>query len=116
MITCLCEIILSFMENAFDSLKFFDELKAAEVPERQSRVQAEALRTAFASHDASRMKELATKGDLRETELRLQKEILELENRLDKRIENSKHEMLKWMIGAMIAQTALLVAIFAFLK
>ena len=88
------------MENVFDPLKFFDELKAADVPEKQARAQAEAMRAAFASYDASRMKELATKGDLREMELRL-----------ENRIENSKQEMLKWVIGTIITQTALIVAV-----
>ena len=77
------------MENVFDPLKFFDELKAADVPEKQARAQAEAMRAAFASYDASRMKELATKGDLREVELRI----------------------LKWVIGTIITQTALIVAV-----
>lgn len=73
------------MEHAFDPLKFFDELKAADVPEKQARAQAEAMRNAFAAYDSSRMKELATKGDLREAELRI----------------------LKWVIGTIIAQTTL---------
>ena len=73
------------MEYAFDPLKFFDELKAADVPEKQARAQAEAMRNAFAAYDASRMKELATKGDLREAETRI----------------------LKWVIGTIIAQTTL---------
>ena len=77
------------MENVFDPLKFFDELKAADVPEKQARAQAEAMRAAFASYDASRMKELATKGDLREVELRI----------------------LKWVIGTIITQIALIVAV-----
>ena len=82
--------------SIFDPLKFFDELKAADVPEKQARAQAEAMRNAFAAYDAGRMKELATKGDmalirgeLRDTELRI----------------------LKWVIGTIITQTALIVAV-----
>lgn len=100
------------MENVFDPLKFYDELKAADVPDRQARAQAEAMRNAFAAYDASKMKELATKGDIamartemRETELRLQSEIRSTELRL-----------VKWMVGIIVTQTALLVAIFAYLK
>lgn len=93
------------MESVFDPLKFFDELKVAGVPEKQARAQAEAMRSAFAAYDASRMKELATKADLREVELRL-----------DNKIENSKHEMLKWLIALLLAQSAFLVAVFAYFK
>lgn len=82
-------LILILMESVFDPLKFYDELKAAEVPEKQARAQAEVMRNAFAAYDASKMKELATKGDLREVELRI----------------------LKWVIGAIITQTALIIAV-----
>lgn len=40
----------------------------------------------------------------------------ELEMRLAEKIESGKHEVLKWMIGLLLTQSALLVAIFAFLK
>lgn len=77
------------MDSVFDPLKFYDDLKAADVPEKQARAQAEAMRNAFAAYDASKMKELATKGDLRDAELRI----------------------LKWVIGTIITQTALIVAV-----
>lgn len=77
------------MENVFDPLKYFDELKAADVPEKQARAQAEAMRAAFAAYDANRMKELATKADLRDVELRI----------------------LKCVIGTIITQTALIIAV-----
>lgn len=77
------------MENVFDPLKYFDELKAADVPEKQARAQAEAMRAAFAAYDANRMKELATKADLRDVELRI----------------------LKWVIGTIITQTTLIIAV-----
>lgn len=88
------------MENVFDPLKFHDELKAADVPDKQARAQAEAMRSAFAAYDASKMKELATKGELREVELRL-----------ENKMENSKQEILKWVIGTFITQTALIIAV-----
>lgn len=89
------------MDNVFDPLKFYDELKAADVPEKQARAQAEAMRNAFAAYDASRMKELATKGDIQSVRL----EMKEMELRL-----------VKWMIGIVLTQTAALIAVFAFLK
>ena len=45
-----CQLIFLFMENVFDPLKFFEDLKAADVPEKQARVQAEAMRAAFAAY------------------------------------------------------------------
>ena len=72
-------------------------IKAADVPEKQARVQAEAMRNAFAVYDASEVKELATKGDLRETEARLQKEMREIGLRL-----------LKWQFGIGIALAAIM--------
>lgn len=93
------------MENVFDPLKFFDELKAADVPEKQARAQAEALHNAFSAYDASRRLELATKGDLREVELRL-----------ENKIESMRHELLKWLIGLLLAQSGFLVAVFAWLR
>lgn len=89
------------MENVFDPLKFYDELKAADVPERQARVQVEAMCNAFAVFDAGKMKELATKGDIQNLRL----EIREIELRL-----------IKWMVGIIVTQSALLVATFAYLK
>ncbi len=95
------------MESVFDPLKFYDELKAADVPDKQARAQAEAMRSAFAAYDASRMKELATKGDIQSVSL----EIKEIEMRLSERIEAGKQEMLKWVVGTIITQTALIIAV-----
>lgn len=36
--------------------------------------------------------------------------------RLENRIESNKHELLKWISSAMVAQTTLFIAIFAFLR
>ena len=86
------------MDNVFDPLKFYDELKAADVPDKQARAQAEAMRNAFAAYDAGRVKELATKGDLREVRHELRDEI-----------KASDLRILKWVIGTIIPQTALIV-------
>ena len=95
----------------FDSLKFYDKLKAANVPEKQARAQAEIMRDAFAAYDAGKMKDLATKGDIasvrsdmRETEARLQKEMREMELRL-----------LKWQIGGFAALAAIMAKGFGWL-
>ena len=36
--------------------------------------------------------------------------------RLENRMEANKHEILKWMLGILLAQTALIVAVMAFLR
>lgn len=99
--------------TTFDSLGYFEKLKAAGVPDEQARVQAEAMRqqteaqrialqTALDKYDEAGRKELATKGDLRETELRLQAEIRATELRL-----------LKWQIGIMLTGFGALAVIMA---
>lgn len=100
------------MESIFDPLKFYDDLKAADVPDKQARLQTEAMRAAFAAYDANRMKEFATKGDIQSVRL----EMKEMELRLSERIEAGKHEILKWLVGLLLTQSAFLVAIFAYLK
>lgn len=59
--------------TTFDALAYFEKLKAAGVSEPQAKAQAEAMRSAFAAYDESRTKELSTKADLKELELRLLK-------------------------------------------
>jgi len=60
------------MAVTFDTLEYVNELKAADVPDKQAEAQAKAMRrvldTALTDHASA----LATKGDLRELELRLQ--------------------------------------------
>ena len=80
--------------TTFDTLGYFEKLKAAGMPEAQAKVQVEAMQDMVKNYDDSLRKELATKADL----------------------QNVKFEILKWMVGGFIAQTALLVAILAFLR
>lgn len=91
--------------TTFDSLGYFEKLKEAGVPEAQARVQAAAFREFSAIQEEMARKELATKMD-----------VIQAEMRLTERIENSKHEVLKWTITTVVAQTALIIAVIAFLK
>ena len=59
--------------QTFDSLAYFEQLKAAGMPEEQAKVQANAFRDFSAIQEANSRQELATKMDLRELELRLLK-------------------------------------------
>ena len=86
---------------AFDTLEYFEKLKSAGVSESQAKVQVEAMQGVINSYDMATRKELATKDDIQD----VRNEIAE-----------TKHEILKWVVTAMIAQTALLVGIIAFLR
>lgn len=91
--------------TTFDSLGYFEKLKEAGVPDEQAKVQAVTFREFTAIQEENARKELATKMDVMQTEMRLAE-----------KMENSKHEILKWMMGMLVAQTALIVAVLAFIK
>jgi len=59
----------TFTMSSFDTLAYVKRLKEADVPEKQAEAQAEALRAALDTQD------VATKGDLRELELKLRNDI-----------------------------------------
>jgi hypothetical protein len=81
----------------FDTLKFVKTLKGAGVSEAQ----AEAFSTAVQeSHEAA---EVATKSDVRDAVSTLRQEMSEM-----------KFELLKWMVGLLIGQTGLLLALLKF--
>ncbi len=76
----------------FDTLKFANQLKAAGVPAVQAEAEAKALSEVFETN----LSELATNKDM------------------DIKLANLKFELLKWMIGLLIAQTGLLLALLKF--
>ena len=80
--------------TTFDTLGYFEKLKAAGVPEEQAKVQADALRELIDDR-------LTTKQDLRELETRLDNKIEKLEYRLTIRLGG--------MMAASIAIVAALV-------
>lgn len=57
----------------FDTLGYFEKLKAAGFTEAQAKVQVEAMQGVIRKYDEDSRKELATKLDLKEVELRLLK-------------------------------------------
>ena len=87
--------------TTFDTLSYFEKLKAAGVPEAQAKVQVEVMQGVVQQYDEASRKELATKGDIQDVRNEL---------------KDTKHEILKWMTATMVAQTALIVAVIAFLK
>ncbi|WP_298069557.1 hypothetical protein [uncultured Mailhella sp.] len=60
-------------DTTFDSLGYFEKLKAAGFSETQARVQVEAMQGIVRTYDEDSRRELATKLDLKEIELRLLK-------------------------------------------
>lgn len=87
--------------TTFDTLTYFERLKEAGFSEQQAKVQVEAMQDVVKSYDQASRKELATKGDIQDVRNEL---------------HNVKHEILKWMVTAMLAQTAILIGLMAFLK
>lgn len=94
----------------FDTLDYFEKLKEAGVPEKQAKVQADAMRCQNEAQisaynnlvkelDEKTKHELATKGDVRESELRLQKEIEKVRAEMHK----IKYDLLLWQFGIGIA-------------
>jgi len=85
----------------FDTHKFVKTLEEAGVPEPQAEAFSTAVRE---SHEAA---ELATKGDLRELELRLDARFGYIDTRFEK--VHGEMLLLKWMLGLLIAGVASLV-------
>ena len=87
-------------KNVAATQKKVDELNAQ---------QAEAQNAALQKILESRDRELATRGDLRETELRLQKEI----EGVRAEIKDAELRLLKWQIGIMLTGFGALAVIMA---
>lgn len=83
---------------AFDTLKFVRRLRDAGVEERQAEAFSEALREV----QEVQLKDLATKGDLRELEVRM-------EAKLEKELAPIRADLVlvKWMLALVITATVL---------
>jgi hypothetical protein len=99
---------------AIDTLKLARKLEAGGFTPQQAAAAAEALGECLATATS----DMATKADftdlrrdLRETELRLEARMTTLEARMTTTVADAKAEILKWMFGAMVAQTGLIVAL-----
>lgn len=80
----------------FDTLAFSRRLQAAGVPREQAEAMADA--------HADAMKELVAAQDL------------VTKHDLDLALATLKHDLLRWMLGFLTAQTALIVAVLAYVK
>ncbi len=104
--------------TTFDSLGYFEKLKAAGVPEEQAKVQAEAMRQqaeeqrsvlqkALEKYDETNRRELATKGDVQDVRLEIEKVRAE--------VEKVKYDLLKWQIAGWVALAAIMAKGFGWL-
>ncbi|NVZ08405.1 DUF1640 domain-containing protein [Allochromatium humboldtianum] len=89
----------------FDTLKFVRTLKDSGIPESQAEAITEAVRAA--QQDI----EPVIRPDLRELELRLDARIRETELRLEAKLAEAKADLTRWVIGAGLLQTTVIVGV-----
>ena len=70
----------------------------------------------FEKADEKWKQELATIADLYAAKTELQGEMQKLRSEIIERTAETKHDILRWIVGGFIAQTALLMAVLAFLR
>ncbi len=83
----------------------------ADAMRQQAEVQVSALREAIEKYDEAGRRELAAKADVRESELRLQKEIEKVRAEIERvraETEKVKYDLLKWQIGGWVALAAIM--------
>ncbi|MEO5327058.1 MAG: CCDC90 family protein [Magnetococcus sp. THC-1_WYH] len=80
----------------FDTLEFTEQLKASGVPEDQAKGHAKAMARVLEQVEESRLKELATKGDIQQ---------------LETKIAELRAEIVKWMFGVAAGQAMFIIAI-----
>jgi hypothetical protein len=91
--------------STFDTHEFFNELKGAGFSEQQAEVITKLQKTTIAAtleqarHDYQ-LDDLATKRDLKELELRLEVKLAE-----------NKADLIRWVVGVGVLQTALVTAL-----
>jgi hypothetical protein len=89
---------------AFDTLKLARKLESAGMPSKQAQDTSVALSESFVEWLS--MGNIATREDVQKLEAKIDK----IEARLETKIEATKAEILKWMFGAIGAQTFILLA------
>jgi hypothetical protein len=98
--------------SSFDTHAFFNELKGAGFTEQQAEVITKLQKTTItttleqARHDYQ-LDDLTTKRDLKELELRLESRIKDTELK----IVESKADLIRWVVGVGVLQTALITAL-----
>ena len=84
-------------------LQVYEALIAAGAPKEAAKTAAESINKAIDSRYQIHSKQLATQGDVEKVRAEIEKVRAE--------ISNTKNDIIKWVIGLFIAQTALLMTI-----
>jgi len=84
--------------SSFDTLRYVQRLRAADVPESQAEAQAEALREALADQSAAQAGQVATKADIAEVRSATKAEFADVRNAITEVRGDVK--LLKWMLGS----------------
>ena len=84
----------------FDSLEYMRKLEAGGFTRQQAESQADALRQVLERHAATERDNIATKGDVNDLRLEIEK--------VRKEIEQATYAMLKWYIGGGVAMAAIM--------
>ncbi|MTW20802.1 DUF1640 domain-containing protein [Allochromatium palmeri] len=90
-------------------VELYEALSTAPDDRTRARVIAEAFERLEDRYP--HLPDLATQGHVRESELRLQKEIEQLRAELKLDIERIKSDLLKWLVPLMFAQVAAIAAL-----
>ena len=95
----------------FDTLDYFEKLKRAGFTEAQAKVQVEAMQGVVRQYDEASRKDIATKGDIQDVRLEIEKVRAELKTDMEK----VKYDLLKWQIGGWVALAAIMAKGFGWL-
>ena len=100
---------------AFDTHAYVKRLVSAGMPEPQAEVIADEQRSLMANELATKrdMKELETalKRDMKELETALKRDLMDVETRLEVKLAETKADILKWVAGLLLTQTAVIAAL-----
>lgn len=96
--------------GSFDTALFEALLSAGVSPER-ARAVVDLFDRSVDERYSLHAQVLATKRDVAELETRLVKAIAELDVRLSRSLAEGKAELIKWVLAALTAQTALLLSV-----
>ncbi|MDD5215629.1 MAG: DUF1640 domain-containing protein [Methylococcales bacterium] len=100
----------------FDTHEFFKELKGVGFSEQQAevitRLQKSAIKETLEQAKSDyHLDEIAVKRDLKELELATQTAIRESEYKLSIKIAETKSELVRWVVGFGLFQTAIITAL-----
>ena len=98
-------------EISFDTHQFVKNLTAAGFTERQAETLAKEQIRLIEGNLATRADVAAVTGDLATVKADLEAQIRQVKADLEVQIQSIKSDLMKWMVGAMTAQTGLLVGL-----